>query len=159
MLGVKDLVVIETADAILVADKQAAQEVKKLVTRISNAQRTETEIHREVFRPWGSYDSLGSGPRYQVKSIRVKPGAKLSMQYHHHRAEHWVVVSGTAKVIIGDQSRLVYENESVFIPQGERHMLENPGKTWLELIEVQSGSYLGEDDIVRLGDVYGRVQS
>ncbi len=157
LLGVKDLVVIETADAILVADKNAAQDVKHIVNRLSEAKRAETELHREVFRPWGSYDSLGTGPRYQVKSIRVKPGAKLSLQYHHHRAEHWVVVSGTAKVLIGEKSLLVRENESVFIPQGEKHMLENPGKTWLELIEVQSGSYLGEDDIVRLEDGYGRA--
>ena len=159
LLGVKDLVVIETADAILVADKDAAQDVKKIVNRLSEAKRPETDLHREVYRPWGSYDSLGHGPRYQVKSIRVKPGAKLSLQYHHHRAEHWVVVSGTAKVLIGEKSQLVRENESVFIPQGEKHMLENPGKTWLELIEVQSGSYLGEDDIVRLEDVYGRAGS
>lgn len=157
LLGVKDLVVIETSDAILVADKQAAQDVKKIVNRLTDAKRTEIDLHREVFRPWGSYDSLGSGSRYQVKSIRVKPGAKLSLQYHHHRAEHWVIVSGTAKVLIGEKSQLVRENESVFIPQGEKHMLENPGKTWLELIEVQSGSYLGEDDIVRLEDVYGRA--
>jgi mannose-1-phosphate guanylyltransferase/mannose-6-phosphate isomerase len=159
LLGVKDLVVIETADAILVADKTAAQDVKKIVNRLNEVKRSETHLHREVFRPWGSYDSLGDGPRYQVKSIRVKPGAKLSLQYHHHRAEHWVVVSGTAKVLIGEKSQLVRENESVFIPQGEQHMLENPGKTWLELIEVQSGSYLGEDDIVRLEDVYGRAGS
>ena len=157
LLGVKDLVVIETSDAILVANKEAAQDVKKIVNRLSAAKRSETDLHREVFRPWGSYDSLGNGPRYQVKSIRVKPGAKLSLQYHHHRAEHWVVVAGTARVLIGDQSRLVTANESVYIPLGEKHMLENPGKEWLELIEVQSGTYLGEDDIVRLEDVYGRA--
>ena len=159
LLGVKDLVVIETADAILVADKQAAQDVKKIVNRLTDAKRPETDLHREVFRPWGSYDSLGNGPRYQVKSIRVKPGAKLSLQYHHHRAEHWVVVSGTAKILIGEKTQLVTANQSVYIPLGEKHMLENPGKTWLELIEVQSGSYLGEDDIVRLEDVYGRTGS
>jgi mannose-1-phosphate guanylyltransferase/mannose-6-phosphate isomerase len=157
LLGVKNLVVIETADVILVADKQAVQDVKKIVNRLSDANRPETDQHREVFRPWGSYDSLGSGPRYQVKSIRVKPGAKLSLQYHHHRAEHWVVVSGSAKIMIGDKSQLVLENQSVFIPKGEKHMLENPGKDWLQLIEVQSGSYLGEDDIVRLEDIYGRA--
>ena len=157
LLGVKDLVVIETSDAILVANKEAAQDVKKIVNQLSAAKRSETDLHREVFRPWGSYDSLGNGERYQVKSIRVKPGAKLSLQYHHHRAEHWVVVAGTARVLIGDKSRLVTANESVYIPLGEKHMLENPGKEWLELIEVQSGSYLGEDDIVRLEDVYGRA--
>lgn len=156
LLGVKDLVVIETSDALLVADKHAAQDVKKIVDQLTTAGRSETELHREVFRPWGSFDLLGKGERYQVKSIRVKPGGKLSLQYHHHRAEHWVVVSGTARVQIGEQLRLVRENESVFIPLGEKHLLENPGKTWLELIEVQSGSYLGEDDIVRLEDVYGR---
>ena len=157
LLGVKDLIVIETSDAILVADKHAAQDVKKIVNTLTEKNRSETDLHREVFRPWGSFDSLGHGKNYQVKSIRVKPGGKLSLQYHHHRAEHWVVVSGTAKILIGEKSRLVTANQSVYIPLGEKHMLENPGKEWLELIEVQSGSYLGEDDIVRLEDVYGRV--
>ena len=159
LLGVKDLVVIETSDAILVANKDAAQDVKKIVNRLAAAKRSETDLHREVYRPWGSFDSLGSGERYQVKSIRVRPGAKLSLQYHHHRAEHWVVVAGTARVLIGEKTQLVTANQSVYIPLGEKHMLENPGKEWLELIEVQSGSYLGEDDIVRLEDVYGRAGS
>jgi mannose-1-phosphate guanylyltransferase/mannose-6-phosphate isomerase len=157
LLGVKDLIVIETSDAILVADKNAAQDVKKIVNALIDNKRSETDLHREVFRPWGSFDSLGSGKNYQVKSIRVKPGGKLSLQYHHHRAEHWVVVSGTAKILIGEKTQLVTANQSVYIPLGEKHMLENPGKEWLELIEVQSGSYLGEDDIVRLEDIYGRT--
>jgi len=157
LLGVKDLIVIETSDAILVADKNAAQDVKKIVNTLTAKKRSETDLHREVFRPWGSFDSLGNGKNYQVKNIRVKPGGKLSLQYHHHRAEHWVVVSGTAKILIGEKSQLVTANQSVYIPLGEKHMLENPGKEWLELIEVQSGSYLGEDDIVRLEDIYGRT--
>jgi len=115
------------------------------------------QSHREVFRPWGAYDSIDHGPRYQVKRITVKPGARLSLQMHHHRAEHWVVVSGTAKVVLGDKELLLAENQSVYIPVGEKHSLENPGKVDLELIEVQSGSYLGEDDIVRFEDKYGRV--
>ena len=159
LLGVKDLIVIETSDAILVADKHAAQNVKKIVSTLTEKKRSETDLHREVFRPWGSFDSLGQGKNYQVKSIRVKPGGKLSLQYHHHRAEHWVVVSGTAKILIGEKTQLVTANQSVYIPLGEKHMLENPGKEWLELIEVQSGSYLGEDDIVRLEDVYGRANA
>lgn len=157
LLGVKDLIVIETSDAILVADKNAAQDVKKIVNQLNDKKRSETELHREVHRPWGSFDSLGNGKNYQVKSIRVKPGGKLSLQYHHHRAEHWVVVAGTARVLINDKSQLVTANQSVYIPLGDKHMLENPGKEWLELIEVQSGSYLGEDDIVRLEDIYGRT--
>ena len=157
LLGVKDLIVIETSDAILVADKNAAQDVKKIVNQLNDKKRSETELHREVHRPWGSFDSLGNGKNYQVKSIRVKPGGKLSLQYHYHRAEHWVVVAGTARVLINDKSQLVTANQSVYIPLGDKHMLENPGKEWLELIEVQSGSYLGEDDIVRLEDIYGRT--
>ena len=157
LLGVKDLIVIETSDAILVADKNAAQDVKKIVNQLNDKKRSETELHREVHRPWGSFDSLGNGKNYRVKSIRVKPGGKLSLQYHHHRAEHWVVVAGTARVLINDKSQLVTANQSVYIPLGDKHMLENPGKEWLELIEVQSGSYLGEDDIVRLEDIYGRT--
>ena len=157
LLGVKNLIVIETSDAILVADKNAAQDVKKIVNQLNDKKRSETELHREVHRPWGSFDSLSNGKNYQVKNIRVKPGGKLSLQYHHHRAEHWVVVAGTARVLINDTSQLVTVNQSVYIPLGDKHMLENPGKEWLELIEVQSGSYLGEDDIVRLEDIYGRT--
>lgn len=157
LLGTQDLVVVETADAILVGHKDHAQDVKKIVETLKAAGRPETDLHREVFRPWGSFDSIGRGDKYQVKRITVSPGSKLSLQYHHHRAEHWIVVSGTARVTIGDTTRLVAENQSVFIPVGETHCLENPGTIPLELIEVQSGSYLGEDDIVRLEDVYGRA--
>lgn len=155
-VGVEDLVVVETKDAVLVARKDRAQEVKKIVSRLKDEGRNEHTNHREVYRPWGVYDSIDSGDRYQVKCITVKPGAKLSVQMHHHRAEHWVVVSGTAKVTIGETTRLVCENESTYIPIGQVHALENPGKIPLELIEVQSGSYLGEDDIVRFNDRYGR---
>ncbi|APE32102.1 mannose-1-phosphate guanylyltransferase/mannose-6-phosphate isomerase [Halomonas aestuarii] len=155
-VGVEDLVIVETKDAVLVARKDRVQEVKQIVSRLQAEKRSEQESHREVYRPWGVYDSIDHGERYQVKCITVKPGAKLSVQLHHHRAEHWVVVSGTAKVTIGDNTRLVSENESTYIPIGQIHSLENPGKIPLELIEVQSGSYLGEDDIVRFNDRYGR---
>ena len=156
-VGVDNLVVVETKDAVLVAHKDRVQDVKKVVEAIKNDGRHEHMNHREVYRPWGVYDSIENGERYQVKRITVKPGAKLSVQMHHHRAEHWVVVSGTAKVTNGDKTFLVTENESTFIPIGEVHALENPGKIPLELIEVQSGSYLGEDDIVRFEDKYGRA--
>lgn len=157
LLGTEDLFVIETSDAVLVGHKDHAQDVKKIVERLQHSKRKETDIHREVFRPWGSFDSIDHGDKYQVKRITVAPGAKLSLQYHHHRAEHWIVVSGTAKVRIGEHSQLLAENQSVYIPIGETHSLENPGAIPLELIEVQSGSYLGEDDIVRLEDIYGRA--
>lgn len=156
-VGIKDLIVVETKDAVLVAHKDCVQDVKKVVEAIKKDGRHEHMNHREVYRPWGMYDSVESGKRYQVKRITVKPGAKLSVQMHHHRAEHWVVVSGTARVTNGDKTFLVTENESTFIPIGEIHALENPGKIPLELIEVQSGSYLGEDDIVRFEDQYGRA--
>ena len=155
-VGVEDLVVVETKDAVLVVHKDRVQEVKKIVERLKSEGRQEHINHREVYRPWGVYDSIDKGDRYQVKCITVKPGAKLSVQMHHHRAEHWVVVSGTAKVTIGDKTQLVSENESTYIPIGQVHALENPGKIPLELIEVQSGSYLGEDDIIRFNDRYGR---
>ncbi|PXX97669.1 mannose-1-phosphate guanylyltransferase/mannose-6-phosphate isomerase [Halomonas sp. LBP4] len=155
-VGVENLVVVETKDAILVAHKDRVQDVKKIVERLKAEGRDEHRNHREVYRPWGVYDSIDHGHRYQVKRITVKPGAKLSVQLHHHRAEHWVVVSGTAKVTNGDNTYLVSENESTYIPIGQVHALENPGVIPLELIEVQSGSYLGEDDIVRLNDRYGR---
>ncbi|WP_269900175.1 mannose-1-phosphate guanylyltransferase/mannose-6-phosphate isomerase [Paenalcaligenes faecalis] len=155
-IGVEDLVIVETKDALLVAHKDKVQDIKQIVNRLQQAKRTEHINHREVYRPWGMYDSIEAGDRYQVKRISVKPGAKLSVQMHHHRAEHWVVVSGTAKVTTGERTYLVTENESTYIPIGEIHALENPGKIALELIEVQSGSYLGEDDIVRLEDRYGR---
>lgn len=157
LLGVKDCIVVDTKDALLIANKNRVQDVKSIVTQLKEAGRPEWRIHREVYRPWGHYDSIGSGSRYQVKRISVNPGAKLSVQMHHHRAEHWIVVSGTAMVTKGDETFLVTENQSTFIPLGTVHALENPGKVPLELIEVQSGTYLGEDDIVRLQDRYGRA--
>jgi mannose-1-phosphate guanylyltransferase/mannose-6-phosphate isomerase len=150
-------VVIETADALLIMDAERAQDAKKLVAGLVATRRTEATQHRKIFRPWGWYDSIGSGERFQVKRIMVKPGAKLSLQMHHHRAEHWVVVSGTAKVTNGERDYLLTENQSTYIPVGVVHSLENPGKIPLELIEIQSGGYLGEDDIIRLQDRYGRI--
>jgi mannose-1-phosphate guanylyltransferase len=157
ILGLENLVVVDTKDTLLVANRDQVQNVKKIVEKLKSSNRTEWKIHREVYRPWGKYDSIDMGERYQVKRITVKPGAKLSVQMHHHRAEHWVVVSGTASVTNGDKTFLVAENESTYIPLGQIHALENPGKVALELIEVQTGSYLGEDDIVRLSDNYGRA--
>ncbi len=157
VLGVDGLVIINTKDAVLVTNKKNAQNVKSIVNEIIHAQRTEHKHHRVVYRPWGKYDSMDAGERFQVKRITVKAGAKLSVQKHHHRAEYWVVVSGAAKVRVDDEEKLLSENESVFIPVGSVHSLENPGKIPLELIEVQSGSYLGEDDIVRFEDLYGRA--
>ena len=156
-VGVDNLVIIDTPDAVLVANKDKVQEVKKIVEQLKKEQRSEAVIHREVYRPWGKYDSVDSGERFQVKRITVKPGAKLSVQMHHHRAEHWIVVSGTAKVTIDDNIMLLSENQSAYIPIGAVHALENLGKLPLEMIEVQSGSYLGEDDIVRFEDKYGRA--
>ena len=155
-VGVSDLIVVETADAILVCHKDKTQDVKKIVDRLKAQGRSESSLHRKVFRPWGWYDGVDAGERFQVKRIVVKPQGILSLQMHHHRAEHWIVVSGTAKVTRGEESFLVSENESTFIPLGTTHRLENPGRVPLEMIEVQSGSYLGEDDIVRFEDVYGR---
>ncbi|CEA01332.1 mannose-1-phosphate guanylyltransferase [Pseudomonas saudimassiliensis] len=157
-LGVDDLIIVETKDAVLVAHKDRVQEVKALVEQLKSTGRQEHISHREVYRPWGVYDSIDHGYRYQVKHITVKPGAKLSLQMHHHRAEHWIVVCGTAKVTNGDKTYLVTENQSSYIPVGQVHTLENPGVIDLQLIEVQSGSYLGEDDIVRFEDRYGRVE-
>jgi mannose-1-phosphate guanylyltransferase/mannose-6-phosphate isomerase len=156
-VGVDDLVVVTTPDATLVARRDAAQDVKKIVEQLKAAGRSEHSFHRVVHRPWGSYDSLEAGERFQVKRIVVKPGAALSLQKHHHRAEHWIVVSGTAEVTCDDKVFLLAENQSTYIPLGSTHRLKNPGKVALELIEVQSGSYLGEDDIVRFDDVYGRA--
>jgi mannose-1-phosphate guanylyltransferase/mannose-6-phosphate isomerase len=156
LVGVEDVVVVETDDAILVAKKDRVQEVKKVVAQLKHDQRSQAALHRKVYRPWGAYDSIDMGARFQVKRITVNPGAALSLQMHHHRAEHWIVVSGTAKVTRGDDTLLLSENQSTYIPLGVTHRLENPGKVPLELIEVQSGSYLGEDDIVRFEDVYGR---
>ncbi|CAN7649384.1 mannose-1-phosphate guanylyltransferase/mannose-6-phosphate isomerase [Trinickia sp. LjRoot230] len=155
-IGTRDLVVIETADAVLVADKSRVQDVKKVVSRLKAERGTEATVHRKVHRPWGNYDSVDAGERFQVKRIVVKPGAQLSLQMHHHRAEHWIVVRGTARVTRGDETFLLSENESTYIPLGVMHRLENPGKLPLEIIEVQSGAYLGEDDIVRFDDTYGR---
>ena len=157
-VGVEDLVIVNTKDAVLVAHKNESQKVKAIVQQLKSEQRSEAKLHREVYRPWGKYDSVDNGERFQVKRITVKPGAKLSVQMHHHRSEHWIVVSGTAKVQIDDTEKFVTENESVYIPITAVHALENPGKVDLELIEVQSGSYLGEDDIVRFEDRYGRVK-
>jgi mannose-1-phosphate guanylyltransferase len=158
VIGLDDVVVVETKDAVMVAHKDKVQNIKNVVNILKAEKRPEFEFHREVFRPWGSYDSIDNGDRFQVKRIAVKPGEKLSVQMHHHRAEHWIVVSGTASVTIGENTQLVTENESVYIPIGEVHALENPGKIPLELIEVQSGAYLGEDDIVRFSDRYGRTK-
>ena len=155
-IGVDDLVVVSTKDVLLVAHKDRVQDVKVVVQELKEQARQEWSIHREVYRPWGKYDSIDSGPRYQVKRISVNPGQKLSVQMHHHRAEHWIVVSGTARVTKGDATIMLSENESIYLPLGIVHALENPGKVTLELIEVQSGSYLGEDDIVRFEDNYGR---
>ena len=157
VLGVEDLIVVETDDAVLVANREKVQEVKAFVDKLKNAKRTEHVHHKRVFRPWGSYESVDSGERFQVKRIIVKPGEKLSLQMHYHRAEHWVVVSGSALVTRGEQVTLLSENESIYLPIGVTHRLENPGKLPLHLIEVQSGSYLGEDDIVRFDDVYKRA--
>lgn len=155
-VGIDNLVVVETADAVMVAAKDRTQDVKKIVARLKTERRNQAEAHRKVYRPWGSYDSIDSGDRFQVKRIVVKPGASLSLQMHHHRAEHWIVVRGTARVTRGEDVFLLGENESTYIPLGTTHRLENPGKVPLEIIEVQSGAYLGEDDIVRFEDTYGR---
>jgi len=156
-LGTEDLIIVDTQDAVLVASAAYAEQVKDVVKMLNTEGRLEATEHRRVARPWGAYDSVDSGERFQVKRLTVKPGAKLSLQMHHHRAEHWIVVKGTAKVTRDEETVLVRENESVYIPLGTVHRLENPGKVLLEVIEVQSGSYLGEDDIVRFDDTYGRV--
>jgi mannose-1-phosphate guanylyltransferase len=156
-VGLEDIVIVDTKDAVMVAHKDKIQDVKAIVAQLKCDGRDEWRLHREVYRPWGRYDSIDQGDRYQVKRITVNSGEKLSLQMHHHRAEHWVVVSGTAKVTLADKIQLLTENESVYIPIGVTHALENPGKLPLEMIEVQSGSYLGEDDIVRYEDRYGRV--
>jgi mannose-1-phosphate guanylyltransferase/mannose-6-phosphate isomerase len=156
-VGLKDVVVVETPDAVLVADRARSQEVKQIVNQLTKQGRGEHTLHRKVHRPWGWYDSIDHGPRHQVKRIMVKPGASLSLQMHHHRAEHWIVVSGTAEITNGDKVLMLTENQSTYIPLGQVHRLANPGKVDLEIIEVQSGSYLGEDDIVRYEDTYGRA--
>jgi len=158
LVGVDDIVVVETDDAVLVARKDRVQEVKQVVAQLKDGQRSQAVLHREVHRPWGSYDSVDMGQRHQVKRIKVKPGAKLSLQSHAHRAEHWIVVKGVARVTRDNDVFELYENQSTYIPIGAKHRLENPGKEPLELIEVQSGDYLGEDDIVRYSDIYGRSE-
>lgn len=156
MVGLDDVIVVETDDAVLVGKADRMQEVKTVVAKLKSDGRSEATWHRKVYRPWGAYDSIDNGERFQVKRITVKPGGTLSLQMHHHRAEHWIVVSGTAEVTRGDEVILLSENQSTYIPLGVTHRLRNPGKLPLELIEVQSGSYLGEDDIVRFEDTYGR---
>ncbi len=156
-VGLQDVIIVETPDAVLVASREKSQDVKNIVNHLGREQRGEQALHRKVHRPWGWYDGIDSGPRDQVKRIMVKPGASLSLQMHHHRAEHWIVVTGTAEVTVGDKIILLAENQSTYIPLGEKHRLRNPGKVPLEIIEVQSGSYLGEDDIVRFEDTYGRA--
>jgi mannose-1-phosphate guanylyltransferase/mannose-6-phosphate isomerase len=155
-VGLHDHVVVETKDAVLVAPKNRVQDVKRLVAQLKKDGRYETSLHREVFRPWGSYDSVDSGERFQVKRLTVKPGAEMSLQMHHHRAEHWIVVAGTARITRGEETFLLEENQSTYIPLGTKHRIANPGKILLQIIEVQSGTYLGEDDIVRFEDKYGR---
>lgn len=157
VVGVKDLLIVETSDAILVAHRDCAQDVKKIVDHLKTSGRSEHKVHPRVYRPWGWYEGIDVGERFQVKRIMVKPGEKLSLQMHHHRAEHWVVVSGSAMITVDNVTKLYTENESTYIPIGATHRLENPGKLPLHLIEVQSGSYLGEDDIVRYEDTYGRA--
>jgi mannose-1-phosphate guanylyltransferase/mannose-6-phosphate isomerase len=160
VVGVDNLVVVETDDAVLVTDRDHAQNVKAIVNQLESLKRTQISHHRKVYRPWGWYDSIDSGDRFQVKRIQVKPGARLSVQMHHHRAEHWVVVRGEAEVLNGEHTVLLKENQSTYIPIATKHSLRNPSETHiLEIIEVQSGSYLGEDDIVRFEDNYGRAGS
>jgi mannose-1-phosphate guanylyltransferase/mannose-1-phosphate guanylyltransferase/mannose-6-phosphate isomerase len=155
-VGVENLVVVDTSDAVMVSPKDRVQEVKSIVAKLNKVQRTEGTVHKMVNRPWGTYDSIDYGDRFQVKRITVKPGAKLSLQMHHHRAEHWIIVTGSALVTIDEKKTLLSENQSTYIPIGSKHRLENPGVLPLEMIEVQSGSYLGEDDIVRFDENYGR---
>jgi mannose-1-phosphate guanylyltransferase/mannose-6-phosphate isomerase len=155
-VGIENLVIVETADAVLVTTRSQSQNVKDLVGQLDQRQREEKNLHRKVARPWGWYDSVDEGERFKVKRIQVKPGASLSLQMHHHRAEHWIVVKGVAEITNGEQVLTLTENQSTYIPQGQAHRLANPGAEPLEIIEVQSGSYLGEDDIIRFEDVYGR---
>ena len=156
VVGVENLIIIETADAVLVADRNKSQDVKAIVSQLESENREEKNLHRKVARPWGWYDSVDEGEHFKVKRIQVKPGASLSLQMHHHRAEHWIVVKGTAEITNGDRVIILTENQSTYIPHGQKHRLSNPGNVPLEIIEVQSGSYLGEDDIVRFEDAYGR---
>jgi mannose-1-phosphate guanylyltransferase/mannose-6-phosphate isomerase len=155
-VGVENLIIIETADAVLVAHRKNSQDIKNIVNQLEQEKREEKNLHRKVSRPWGWYDSVDEGEHFKVKRIQVKPGASLSLQMHKHRSEHWIVVKGVAEITNGDKVVILNENQSTYIPQGQKHRLVNPGKTPLEIIEVQSGSYLGEDDIVRFEDTYGR---
>jgi mannose-1-phosphate guanylyltransferase/mannose-6-phosphate isomerase len=157
-VGIQDVVIVETSDAVLVVNKDHAQDVKEIVAQLKLGARDEHKFHRKVYRPWGAYEGVDSAPRFQVKRLTVNPGASLSLQMHHHRAEHWIVVTGTARVTRGEEVFILSENQSTYIPLGEKHRLENPGAIPLEIIEVQSGSYLGEDDIVRFEDIYNRVE-
>jgi mannose-1-phosphate guanylyltransferase/mannose-6-phosphate isomerase len=156
-VGLDEIIVVETSDAVLVAHKSHAQDVKEVVNRLKTEKRSEYQSHRRVYRPWGYYESVDAGQRFQVKRLMVKPGASLSLQMHHHRAEHWVVVKGTARVTRGEEVFMLTENQSTYIPLGTKHRLENPGNIPLEIVEVQSGGYLGEDDIVRFEDKYNRT--
>jgi mannose-1-phosphate guanylyltransferase/mannose-6-phosphate isomerase len=156
-IGIEDLVIVETPDAVLVTGRDEVHRVGPLVDRLRKRGRTECSTHRIVYRPWGTYEDIDSGHRFRVKRITVTPGAKLSLQVHHHRAEHWVVVSGTARVTRGEEVLLLTENQSTYIPVGTAHRLENPGRIPLQIVEVQSGAYVGEDDIVRIEDVYSRL--
>jgi mannose-1-phosphate guanylyltransferase/mannose-6-phosphate isomerase len=158
-VGIENLIIIETADAVLVADRKNSQDVKHIVNQLEAQKREEKNLHRKVARPWGWYDSVDEGERFKVKRIQVKPGASLSLQMHHHRAEHWIVVKGIAEITNGDQVITLSENQSTYIPLGQKHRLTNPGTIPLEIIEVQSGSYLGEDDIVRFEDTFGRIST
>jgi mannose-1-phosphate guanylyltransferase/mannose-6-phosphate isomerase len=155
-VGMDDHIIVETKDAVMVAPKGRVQDVKELVNKLKKSGRSESSLHREVFRPWGSYDSIDDGERFQVKRLSLKPGGCLSLQMHHHRAEHWIVVQGTARITCNDKTFLLSENESTYVPIGATHRIENPGKLALHIVEVRSGSYMGEDDIVRLQDSYGR---
>jgi mannose-1-phosphate guanylyltransferase / mannose-6-phosphate isomerase len=157
-IGLEDLIVVETNDVIVVAQKGETQRIKELVDILKAQKRREAEEHTTMYRPWGSYTVLGEGPSYKMKKIVVESGQRLSLQMHYHRSEHWIVINGTAKVTIGDQEQMVHENESVFIPKSTKHRLENPGKLTLEIIEIQNGAYLEEDDIVRFDDIYGRIK-
>jgi len=157
-LGVQNLIIVDTGDAVLIADRGRVQDIRGIVTKLKELGRSEHELHSRVYRPWGFYESIEAGDRYQVKHLMVKPGGSLSLQMHHHRAEHWVVVKGTARVVLGNRKMLMSENESTYIPIGTPHRLENPGKVPLSIIEVQSGCYVGEDDIVRFDDIYGREE-
>ncbi len=157
LLGVEGVTVVDTEDALIVMARERSQEVRRVVDLLAARKRPEVKSHKRIYRPWGYYETIDLGQRHQVKHIQVKAGGKLSLQMHHHRAEHWIVVNGTAVVTCGEEERLLRENESIYIPLGQRHRLENPGRIPLDLIEVQTGSYLGEDDIVRFEDTYGRI--